>query len=649
MKDEARATNGLNPGDCICKMGFGGRQCDRCAPGFRNFPNCEACPCDRQGSANFAACDDVCICKPNVEGEHCNRCKPGHFNLDENNPDGCTPCFCFGMTTECEGVSYGVEKITDLSGWMLVRRDGHEESAPPQAYPNTISTDSMHFDYWKAPKAYTGNLLTAYGGVLRYFVYFVPGDRGANVPLPEVVMKGNRVSIEYFRHGDIFPRENVSIEIPFYERGSWYRTDTRRPISKEDFMMVLSNVDTLLIRALYHQSQRQVSLSGISLDVSSETAVSTERMTSVEKCKCPNMYMGLSCEQCMPGFRRLNNQLYQGTCVECVCNGHSLKCDPYSGDCLDCQENTAGPRCNFCKDGYYGEPKSGGADGSCKQCGCPLTLENNNFSPTCELSPNTGEEYICTQCPIGYVGNHCEMCADGYFGDPMKSGNYCQPCECSKNIDPAAVGNCDRLTGECLKCIGNTEGWNCEKCKVNHYGNPLQGQCRACNCNQFGSSSTQCENSTGDCPCNEHYVGRQCDRCAEGRGDIENGCPECSCNSTGSISEICDPVSGQCTCKPGVFGKHCDQCNTWYYNFTAQGCTACGCREIGSDSEKGCSKDTGQCICKSHVIGRYHQYQRYFKFHKNTDAFLGHAKGVTKAILTFRVALDAKHASAILR
>jgi len=45
-----------------------------------------------------------------------------------------------------------------------------------------------------------------------------------------------------------------------------------------------------------------------------------------------------------------------------------------------------------------------------------------------------------------FLGNRCEMCADGYYGDPQ--GKYgpprpCQKCICNENIDPNAVANCN--------------------------------------------------------------------------------------------------------------------------------------------------------------------------------------------------------------
>lgn len=54
----------------------------------------------------------------------------------------------------------------------------------------------------------------------------------------------------------------------------------------------------------------------------------------------------------------------------------------------------------------------------------------------------------------------------------MVPGSVCKPCNCGGNVDLNARGNCDRLTGQCLKCLGNTAGWNCDRCKENHYGDP---------------------------------------------------------------------------------------------------------------------------------------------------------------------------------
>lgn len=196
----------------------------------------------------------------------------------------------------------------------------------------------------------------------------------------------------------------------------------------------------------------------------------------------------------------------------------------YSVGLCQCRDNTVGPTCERCADGFYGNPLLG-TSGDCQPCPCP-------HQSSCAVIPDTGE-VVCTDCPPGqrgslnekYIfamcpkllfhqhlmhkvflstshksvtsgrgtsgisqdvtssylftlrtGTRCEMCDDGFHGDPRGArGQWkpCRPCQCSGNVDPNAVGVCDHATGRCLKCLHNTEGDRCELCKDGYYGNAL--------------------------------------------------------------------------------------------------------------------------------------------------------------------------------
>ena len=66
-----------------------------------------------------------------------------------------------------------------------------------------------------------------------------------------------------------------------------------------------------------------------------------------------------------------------------------------------------------------------------------MSSASNNFATSCFLG--VGGTMTC-RCKPGYTGLRCERCADGYFGDPLKTGGSCKPCECNGNIDKNLTG-----------------------------------------------------------------------------------------------------------------------------------------------------------------------------------------------------------------
>ncbi|NXW62576.1 LAMA4 protein, partial [Eurystomus gularis] len=120
-------------------------------------------------------------------------------------------------------------------------------------------------------------------------------------------------------------------------------------------------------------------------------------------------------------------------------------------------------------------------------------------------------------CKENYAGPNCERCAPGYYGNPLLIGNTCKKCDCSGNSDPNLIfEDCDEVTGQCRNCLRNTTGFKCERCAPGYYGDArFAKNCTECNCGgrMCDSQTGECladspEVSTGtDCPT------ISCDKC----------------------------------------------------------------------------------------------------------------------------------------
>ncbi|XP_006926219.1 laminin subunit alpha-2 isoform X1 [Pteropus alecto] len=491
----------INTGQCNCHPKFSGAKCTECNQGHWNYPHCNPCDCFLPGTDD-TTCDSEtkkcscmdrtgqCTCKVNVEGVHCDRCRPGKFGLDAKNPLGCSSCYCFGAATQCS------EAKGLIRTWVTLKPEQTILPLVDEALRHTTTKgiifqdpeivadmdlvrEDLHLEpfYWKLPEQYEGKKLMAYGGKLKYAIYFEAREEtGFTTYNPQVIIRGGtpthaRIIIRHMAAPLIGQLTRHEIEMTERE-WKYYGDDPRvsRTVTREDFLDILYDIHYILIKATYGNVMRQSRISEISMEVAEKgriTAV-TPPAHLIERCDCPPGYSGLSCETCMPGFYRLRSEPggrtpgpTLGTCVPCQCNGHSSLCDPETSICQNCQHHTAGDFCEQCSLGYYGIVK--GLPNDCQQCACPLISSNNNFSPSCVMEGL--DDYRCTACPRGYEGQYCERCSLGYTGSPNSPGGSCQECEC----DPygSMPVPCDPVTGLCT-CRPGAIGQKCDGCKHWH-------------------------------------------------------------------------------------------------------------------------------------------------------------------------------------
>ncbi|XP_038582234.1 laminin subunit alpha-2 isoform X4 [Micropterus salmoides] len=569
VADSSQATPSQPAGSCRCKEGFGGLRCDRCAVGYMGYPSCQRCNCSVEGSTNDDPCITPCVCKENVEGENCDRCKVGFYNLQGDNRRGCEKCSCMGIASQCAASTWTYQNETTLTGWHLVGDTGgrvwsvHRQTPPYLSVRHSdVVSDLGSAYYWNAPGLYLGNKLSAYGGSVIYTVSYTT-DQQEQMAIrvtsePDLIIEGSGIKIIDRRFGQpVYPSSPSTNHIVLLPE-NFLVSESNRPISRRDFLSVLANVTRVMVRASYSTEPSSVyRLHSFSMQVANPSARGERVASAVEICSCPPGYAGTSCETCIPGFRRVKGNLYNGVCEACRCHGHATQCHEITGHCLDCSHHTTGSHCDTCVPGYFGNATRG-SPADCQLCTCPLNLPSNNFSPTCHLGEEG--ELLCDQCQPGYTGPRCDRCSNGYHGQPTVPGRTCQPCDCYGNLDLSIPGSCDPITGQCLRCRQGYGGAACDSCAEGYYGDAITAKnCQPCQCHTNGSVSEVCNKETGQCQCRENVVGRQCDECMPNCWwDAERQeCMPCRCSPHGSISQRCD-VEGRCICRPGFVGRRCD-------------------------------------------------------------------------------------------
>ncbi|KAM3959859.1 LOW QUALITY PROTEIN: attractin-like protein dsd [Aphomia sociella] len=136
---------------------------------------------------------------------------------------------------------------------------------------------------------------------------------------------------------------------------------------------------------------------------------------------------------------------------------------------VSCAACRAEPACGWCDDG------AGGGRGACLPGGrrphAPRVCAQHRWHftrcPACQCNGHSicDSEARCMQpCSGRAVGDHCDTCAPGHWGNPL-NGGVCQPCECN-----AQAVACAPDTGRCYCSTKGLAGDRCDKCdNTNHY------------------------------------------------------------------------------------------------------------------------------------------------------------------------------------
>ncbi|ULT96990.1 hypothetical protein L3Y34_005063 [Caenorhabditis briggsae] len=632
-------------GQCKCKPNVIGRRCERCAPGYYNFPECIKCSCNAGQQ-----CDErtgQCFCPPHVEGQSCDRCVSNAFGYDPL--IGCQKCGCHPQGSEggnlvcdpesgqclCRESMGGRQCDRCLAGFYgfphcygcSCNRDGTTEEICDATNAQCKCKENVYGARCEACKAGTFDLSAENPlGCVNCFCFGVT-DSCRSSMFPVTTMS---VDMSSFLTTDDSGMVDNKDDTVLYtsEETSPNSVYFIVPIVTNDYTTSYGLKLTFKLSAVPRvgkkkmNSDADIRLTGANMTIehwATEQPTNPEEQFTV-KCKLvPENFLTtegkpVTREELMKVLHSLQNitlkasyfdhpktsTLYEFGLEISEPNGADSVIKASSVEQCQCPAPYTGPSCQLCASGYH-RVSSGSFLGACVPCEC------NGHSATCD--PDTG---ICTDCEHNTHGDHCEFCDEGHYGNATNGSPYdCMACACPFAPSNNFAKSCDvSEEGQLLQCNckpGYT-GDRCDRCDAGYFGQPQQvgGSCEPCQCNGNNNltDSRACHPVSGDCYlCEQNTDGRHCEWCAQwfyGDAVSAKNCSSCECDQCGS--QYCDNRSGGCECKTNVEGDSCDRCKPDHWGFSkCQGCQACHCGTAAFNTQ--CNVENGQCTCRPGASG----------------------------------------------
>ncbi|GCB79939.1 hypothetical protein scyTo_0017043 [Scyliorhinus torazame] len=140
-------------------------------------------------------------------------------------------------------------------------------------------------------------LVSSYGGFLTYQVksFGLPSEGMTLLEKrSDVELRGEQMTIVYFDPRNPLPDRVYHGRVQLIE-DNFRHAIINNPVTREDFMLLLSKLEELQIRALYYSQTQRLSLGQVQLEEASVSGTGSPA-TNVEVCSCPPNYLGDSCQ-----------------------------------------------------------------------------------------------------------------------------------------------------------------------------------------------------------------------------------------------------------------------------------------------------------------------------------------------------------------